>query len=97
MKLIKIDQLIKLITDRYYKLKCQNCNNDWYGTREQYNREMSNPDSEWTCGHCGNRESLAFDDIYFETQQEEFEKLQLMKNYEYRIRILEDKIQELKK
>ncbi len=86
-----LNNKIQFIEDRYYKLECRNCDNDWYGTRTQYTSEMSNPDSEWTCGHCRNRESSAFDDNYFELQQDALEEYEYLKSLEERIQELEFK------
>ena len=88
--MIDINEVIKDLEQRYYRINCDNCDNNYYGSREQYNREMSNRDNEWTCGHCGNRDSSNFDDEYWEEMQEKIWLHERIKELENRVKELEN-------
>jgi DNA-directed RNA polymerase subunit RPC12/RpoP len=55
--------------EKYYRLNCKNCGQSTYGTFEEYLLEMSMADSQWRCKNCGNRDSSAWDDDYWESTQ----------------------------
>jgi hypothetical protein len=87
-----IEQQIQDIRDhKYFRLNCKECNESYTGSQQRYNDEMSSPDSEWRCGHCGNRDSSSFDDDYWEEMQEKLELLEYILSLEKRISLLEAK------